>query len=66
MISILDFGAVGDGKTDNTQAIQQALDAAAEVRGTVFVPDGEFLILVELPYPDFASLVDHPAEVSTA
>ena len=37
------FGATGDGKTDDTAAIQAALDAAGEVRGTVRLHDGEFL-----------------------
>ena len=40
MISVKDFGAVGDGLTDDTTAIQQALDA----HDTVFVPDGTYLI----------------------
>lgn len=41
--SILDFGAVGDGKTDCTDAIQAAIEAAAKVHGTVWVPAGHFL-----------------------
>jgi len=40
---VRDFGATGDGKTDDTKAIQRALDAAAEVRGAVFVPPGVYL-----------------------
>jgi hypothetical protein len=42
-ISVRDFGATGDGKTDDTKAIQRALDAAGEVRGAVFVPPGVYL-----------------------
>jgi len=42
-LNILDFGAHGDGKIDNTAAIQKALDTAAEIRGTVIVPDGVFM-----------------------
>ena len=42
-ISITDFGAVGDGATDCTAAIQAALDAAAERKATVFVPEGTYL-----------------------
>lgn len=41
--SILDFGAVGDGKTDCTAAIQAAVDAAAKGGGTVWIPAGHFL-----------------------
>ena len=39
---VTDFGAVGDGKTDNTRAIQAALDACAP-GGTVMVPSGKFI-----------------------
>ena len=37
------FGAVGDGKTINTDAIQAAVDAASEVFGTVVIPAGTFI-----------------------
>lgn len=40
---ITDFGAVGDGKTDCTAAIQSALDEAAAVSGKVVVPPGAFM-----------------------
>ena len=36
------FGARGDGKTDDTKAIQQALDAAGGKSGAVFVPPGVY------------------------
>lgn len=39
MNNILDFGAVADGKTINTKAIQAAIDAG----GTVLIPKGEFV-----------------------
>lgn len=41
--SILDFGAVGDGKTDCTAAIQAAIDTAEKTHGTVWIPAGHFL-----------------------
>ncbi len=40
---ITTFGAVPDGRTLNTAAIQKAVDAAAEAGGTVNVPPGVFL-----------------------
>ena len=43
MISILDYGAVGDGKTLNTRAFEEAIDAARQTRETVLVPGGTFL-----------------------
>lgn len=41
-INITDFGAVGDGKTLNTTAIQKAIDAC-EKDGTVIIPQGVFV-----------------------
>ena len=44
MLNILDFGAVADGKTLNTKAIQAAVDACeAAGGGTVLVPAGTFI-----------------------
>lgn len=44
IFNVLDFGAVGDGKTDNFKAFQNALNAAA-TGGIVFVPPGQFAFL---------------------
>ena len=42
--NIADFGAIGDGATVNTVAIQKAIDTCAhENGGTVLVPAGEFV-----------------------
>lgn len=43
IFNILDFGAVADGKTDSTAAIQAALDKAGEVMGEVIVPPGIYM-----------------------
>jgi len=44
MFNITDFGAVGNGATLNTKAIQQAIDAcAAAGGGRVYVPAGTFV-----------------------
>ena len=41
-LSVLDFGAVGDGKTLNTEALQRALDACTP-SDCVYIPEGVFL-----------------------
>ena len=38
--SVRDFGARGDGVTDDTAALQSALDAVSAVHGTLIVPHG--------------------------
>jgi parallel beta-helix repeat protein len=45
IFDVTDYGAVGDGRTDDTAAIQAALDAAAEAGGgIVTVPAGTFIV----------------------
>ena len=44
IFNVLDFGAVPDGRTLNTQAIQKTIDAAHKSNGgKVFFPQGVFL-----------------------
>lgn len=42
LFNIIEFGAVADGKTVNTEAIQKAIDACTE-GGKVYIPAGTFL-----------------------
>jgi len=44
IVSVNSFGAVGDGVTDNTDAIQKAIDYAFEHNKTVVIPAGTYLI----------------------
>jgi len=46
-VSVLDFGATGDGTTDDTAAIQLAIDS----RKSLHWPPGEFIITDELTFP---------------
>ncbi|MGB4024001.1 MAG: glycosyl hydrolase family 28-related protein, partial [Acutalibacteraceae bacterium] len=42
--NVKDFGAVGDGKNDDADGINKALEQALKNNGTVFFPSGTYLI----------------------
>jgi len=51
------YGAIGDGKFDNTRAIRAAIDAAREGGGgTVYFPQGRYLISDMLVIPPHVSI----------
>ena len=55
--SVMDFGAKGDGETDDTKAFTAAMNAASEAGGgVVFLPTGNFLIKTHLEIPQFVTL----------
>jgi hypothetical protein len=55
-LSVTDFGAVGDGVTDDTTAVQNALVAGAGKQ--VFFPTGTYLVTSDLLIPtDYTELV---------
>jgi hypothetical protein len=51
IVSVKDFGAVGDGVVDDTAAIQASLNALATTGGSILVPPGTYLLSAELVYP---------------
>lgn len=55
-VNVADFGAVGDGKTDNTVAFQKALDSLGKEGGTVIVPNGQYKFEGNLNVPQSATL----------
>jgi len=56
--NVRDFGAKGDGKTDDTAAIQKAIDAAhAAGGGVVYLPRGDYLVKTRLTVKDHVTLM---------
>lgn len=55
--SVRDFGALGDGKTDDTAAFQKALDAAGKAGGgAVHAPRGNYFFARSLNVPSAVTL----------
>jgi hypothetical protein len=55
-INVHDFGAKGDGKTDDTLAFQKALDQAGEKGGIVLVPSGQYRLDGVISVPEGVTL----------
>lgn len=51
VLNVLDFGAKGDGVTDDTTAIQAALDAFPNGKRIIYLPNGTYLISKTLTWP---------------
>lgn len=50
-VSVLDFGAVGDGSTDDTAAIQAAIDSLSPDGGAVWFPVGTYKVSAQINIP---------------
>lgn len=59
--SVLDFGAIGDGKTDDATAIQRAIDTcSAEGGGSVIFPSGKTFMSGPLKMASYVNLHMEP------
>lgn len=58
LVTVKDFGAVGDGVADDTAAIQAAIDLACQYGGCVYLPAGTYKISSALVFAMNNSLVD--------
>ncbi len=56
MMNVVDFGAVADGETDNTEAVRAAMASFHGGAGTVFFPEGTYLFFHSLVLPDSIQL----------
>lgn len=55
-VSVAAFGAKADGKSDDTGAIQNALEAAGKAGGKVWLPPGRYLVQGSLRIPPGVTL----------
>jgi hypothetical protein len=56
VVSVTAFGAKGDGKTDDTEAFQKAMDSFGTKGGTVYIPRGTYLLNGSLNVPPAITL----------
>ena len=59
LVNVKDFGAQGDGKSADSEAIQKALDHAGTMNGTVYFPAGIYLCH-DLRVPAYVTLLAEP------
>lgn len=58
------YGATGDGATDDSAHIQDAINAAEAVNGTVYFPPGNYFIEAELEFLDCHVTSEHGAIIT--
>lgn len=51
-LSVLEFGAKGDGQTDDSEAIQAAVDSAFQIGAKVCLPTGRYAVSKTIVIPD--------------
>lgn len=51
VVNVRDYGATGDGVTNDTAAFHAAIDALPAGGGTVFVPEGVYIVAVRVTKP---------------
>lgn len=61
--NVKDFGATGDGVTDDTTAIQSALDSCKSTGGTVFFPEGVYIVTAYLTFYSHQALIFKPGAI---
>ena len=50
-VNVMEYGALGNGKADDTPAVQKALDAAVNRGGICFLPAGSYRLEGSLTVP---------------
>lgn len=58
VISVQDYGATGNGTTDDTTAIQDALNAVTWNGQVVYLPPGQYLVSQPLVMPNYSMILE--------
>lgn len=65
-VSVTDFGAVGDGVTDDSSSIQAAIDYAETINAIVYIPPGNYKINTGLTIDGGASIEGCPSGLDSS
>jgi hypothetical protein len=57
-VSVLDFGAVGDGVANDTVAIQAAIDSCLASGATMYVPAGKYRLTAQVNIPVYSNVFE--------
>jgi hypothetical protein len=57
-VNVMDFGAVADGTTNSTAAVQAAMNSLSGKGGTVVIPRGVVYTIASLTWVNFVDLLD--------
>jgi hypothetical protein len=63
-VSVMDYGGVADGKTDNSDALKQAIASFQNRAGTVLFPAGTYLFNSTVALPDSIQLKGDGSDVT--
>ena len=56
-VSVKDFGAKGDGTTDDTTAVKNALASLSSTGGTVYFPSGQYKLTSQVTVPSYVKMM---------
>lgn len=57
VVNVKDFGAVGDGSTDDASAIQAAINSVGSSGGAVFFPEGTYIVNTQIDLKTRLSII---------
>ena len=62
-VSVKDFGAIGDGTTDDSTAIQNAIDSFGGTFGSIYFPTGSYKLGSNITFASNIALLSHGSTI---